>query len=366
MVARDFFKSPFFLLLLCFFCLGLVQVFSSSFITAQESLGNGYFYLARQFIFMIFGMLLAFLIYYIEDDIFIKFGWIIWLIAGVAVALTLIPGLGVKVGGATRWLPIAFGIRLEPSEFLKLGFCFWLASLFGAKSTVGFDRITWPWLSFLTLVPFLLVLQQPDFGTFAILVLLFFVVVFALGLRIKWVAISLATLVPVFYFLVMSVGYRRQRILAYLDPWIDPQGRGYQVIQSMVTFSRGGFFGEGIGRGQGKLFFLPEAHTDFTFSVFGEEWGLVGVGFLMFLYFLIPVMGLKLLNRVDTLFQKVLVLSITSMVTFSAIINMGVVLGLLPTKGLTLPFLSYGGSSIVMLSLAFGILIRYERRATLS
>jgi cell division protein FtsW len=178
----------------------------------------------------------------------------------------------------------------------------------------------------------------------------------------KWIAILISAVLPLFYFLVMNVGYRRERILAYLDPWIDAKGRGYQVIQSMVTFSRGGFVGEGLGRGQGKLFFLPEAHTDFTFAVFGEEWGFWGVVILVGLYFLIPVYGFRLFQKLDEKFKKVLILSITIMVTFSAVINMGVSLGLLPTKGLTLPFLSYGGSSIIMLSLAFGLLIRYERQ----
>jgi cell division protein FtsW len=164
----------------------------------------------------------------------------------------------------------------------------------------------------------------------------------------------------------MSVGYRRQRILAYLDPWIDPQGKGYQVIQSMVTFSRGGIFGEGLGYGQGKLFFLPEAHTDFTFAVFGEEWGFIGVFFLLGLYFLIPLFGLKLSNKIENLYKKILVLSLVMMMTFSSLINIGVSLGILPTKGLTLPFLSYGGSSLIMLSLAFGLLIRYERQEHLT
>jgi cell division protein FtsW len=130
----------------------------------------------------------------------------------------------------------------------------------------------------------------------------------------------------------------------------------------MVTFSRGGLFGEGFGYGQGKLFFLPEAHTDFTFAVFGEEWGFLGVLFLLGLYFLIPLLGLKLSNKIENRYRKILVLSLVMMITFSVLINIGVSLGLLPTKGLTLPFLSYGGSSLIMLSLAFGVLIRFERQ----
>jgi len=312
---------------------------------------------------MAVGICLAFFTYSIKKDIFVRYGWFLWVFAAIGVVLTLIPGIGVKVGGAARWLPIMGGLRFEPGEFLKLGFCFWLASLFDSDSTEIFSRLKWYWVVVLTMVPLGLLLRQPDFGTFAILIMIFFAVVFAMGLKVKWIIISISLVLPIFYFLVMSVGYRRERILAYLDPWLDPQGRGYQVIQSMVTFSRGGFWGEGLGQGQGKLFFLPEAHTDFTFAVFGEEWGFWGVILLVGLYFLIPVHGFKLFQKVDTKFKKVLVLSIVIMVTLSAIINMGVSLGLLPTKGLTLPFLSYGGSSMIMLSFAFGLLIRYERQA---
>jgi cell division protein FtsW len=346
--------------------MGLVQVYSSSYFQADENFGNGYFYLIRQVGFVISGSLIAFGIFKIKEDIFVKYGWWIWILGSVALALTLIPGLGIKVGGASRWLPLFAGLRFEPGEFLKLGFCFWLAALFSSKETVGFHRLNWYSLLLLTMAPFGLILIQPDFGTFSILVLLFLVVVFALGLKIKCLILTLSTIIPVFYFLVMSVGYRRQRILAYLDPWIDPQGKGYQVIQSMVTFSRGGIFGEGLGYGQGKLFFLPEAHTDFTFAVFGEEWGFIGVFFLLGLYFLIPLFGLKLSNKIENLYKKILVLSLVMMMTFSSLINIGVSLGILPTKGLTLPFLSYGGSSLIMLSLAFGLLIRYERQEHLT
>jgi len=363
MRVHEFFKSPFALLLITFFFLGLVQVYSSSFFHAEENLGNGYFYLVRQTFFVCFGFTLAYFIYAVKTDFFVKYGWALWLFSSFAVLLTLVPGIGVKVGGASRWLPIVPGLRLEPGEFLKLGFCFWLAAIFGPQSTVGFTKLNWYSVLTITLAPFGLLLFQPDFGTFSILVLIFFAVVFALGLKMKWFFISLSLVAPVFYFLVMNVGYRRQRILAYLDPWVDAQGRGYQVIQSMVTFSRGGLLGEGLGHGQGKLFFLPEAHTDFTFAVFGEEWGLVAVVLLLGLYFLIAFLGLKLCNKIEDRFKKILVLSIVMMITLSAMINMGVSLGLLPTKGLTLPFLSYGGSSLLSLSMAFGLLIRYERQA---
>jgi cell division protein FtsW len=362
---RVFFKSPFFLILLTFYCLGLIQVFSSSYFLAQETFDHGFFYFFRQAIFILLGLSLAFCVYFFKGHFFEKYGWLLWLGSCILVLLTLVPGFGVKVGGASRWLSLGGGFRVEPSEFLKLGFCFWLASLFDPQRTKGFSKIPWYGKFFLTLLPFVLLLFQPDFGSFAVLVLLFISTVFVMGLKLKWFLMTAGFVLPLFYFLVMTVEYRKQRVLSYLDPWLDPQGRGYQVIQSMATFSRGGWWGEGFGQSQGKLFFLPEAHTDFTFAIFGEEWGFLGVVGLLSLYFLIPFFGFKKIKSFPLGYPQILGFCCLMMVTLSALINMGVSLGLLPTKGLTLPFLSYGGSSLMMLSLAFGLLIRYERQSSL-
>jgi cell division protein FtsW len=166
---------------------------------------------------------------------------------------------------------------------------------------------------------------------------------------------------PAFYLLVMRVPYRRDRVLGFLDPWADPEQKGFQVIQSMLSFHSGGITGAGLGQGQGKLFFLPEAHTDFTLAVFGEEMGYVGFLCLLTLYGYVVLRGFQISLKCESIFRKALALGISMTFGLSVFINAGVVMGLLPTKGLTLPFLSYGGSSIVTLCFMFGLLLNLER-----
>ncbi|MGE3757541.1 MAG: FtsW/RodA/SpoVE family cell cycle protein, partial [Pseudobdellovibrionaceae bacterium] len=172
---------------------------------------------------------------------------------------------------------------------------------------------------------------------------------------------ALAIAIPAFYILVMSVPYRRARVLGFLDPWSDPESKGFQVIQSMLSFHSGGLTGVGLGQGQGKLFFLPEAHTDFTLAVLGEEMGFVGFILLMFLYGFIVFKGFQIAIRTGSPFRKAVALGLTMTFALTVFINVGVVLGILPTKGLTLPFLSYGGSSLLTKSLMFGFLLAIER-----
>lgn len=210
-------------------------------------------------------------------------------------------------------------------------------------------------------VPVFLLLKQPDFGSFAIIVLVGFSILFAFGLKWRWIALAAGTIAPAFYFLVMNVDYRRARILSFLDPWADPASRGFQVIQSMLSFHSGGITGVGLGQSQGKLFFLPEAHTDFTVAILGEELGFLGFTAILLIYGFIIFRGIQLSIKSEDVFSKTAALGITMTFAFSVFINVGVALGMLPTKGLTLPFLSYGGSSLVVLSLMFGILINIER-----
>jgi cell division protein FtsW len=168
-------------------------------------------------------------------------------------------------------------------------------------------------------------------------------------------------MVPAFYLLVMRVPYRRARVLAFMDPWADPEQKGFQVIQSMLSFHSGGVTGAGLGQGQGKLFFLPEAHTDFTLAVMGEEIGFIGVVLVLALYGYVVMRGFQIAIRCENPFRKALALGISMTFALSIFINCGVVMGLLPTKGLTLPFLSYGGSSLMTLCLMFGLLLNIEK-----
>jgi cell division protein FtsW len=351
-------------LLLAIFTLigiGLVQVYSSSFIFAVESRGDALYFFKRQFAFSILAIAVMIATANVPSRWLEKFGWILWPIAAIGIIATMVPGLGVRAGGAARWLKIPGGFVFEPSELLKISIGLLLATYFSRRAEV-LGKWEWPLKAILFVAPLVLVLKQPDFGTFTICAFVFFATLFAYGLRWRYIVAMVSVAVPSFYFLVMSVPYRRARILAFLDPWSDPEQKGFQVIQSMLSFQSGGLMGAGLGQGQGKLFFLPEAHTDFTLAVLGEEMGFLGFIFVFALYGYLVFRALQLAARSEERYPRVLALCLSLTFAFSVFINAGVVLGLLPTKGLTLPFLSYGGSSLIMVCFMFGLLLNIERR----
>ncbi|WP_413612581.1 putative lipid II flippase FtsW [Bdellovibrio sp. HCB-110] len=352
-------SSSLFLAIITLLGIGLVQVYSSSFIFAIESYGDGLFFFKRQLIFALiaFGVLIGTIhipFRYIE-----KYGWALWFVATLGVLATYVPGLGVRVGGAMRWIQLPMGIRFEPGELLKIAFSVWFASLLVRRENF-LARVKWHWLLVAMILPLGLLLKQPDFGTFAIILMVGVTLLFAFGLQWKYIIASFAVLIPAFYFLVMSVPYRRARVLAFLDPWSDPAQKGFQVIQSMLSFHSGGLTGVGLGQGQGKLFFLPEAHTDFTLAVFGEEMGFIGFVMILALYGFVVFRGIQIAVKAEEPFKKSLALGLSVTFGLSVFINAGVVMGLLPTKGLTLPFLSYGGSSLVSLCFLFGLILNIE------
>lgn len=350
------FNSRILLLVFGLLGFGLIQVYSTSFIFSQENFGDGMYFFKRQSLFAALGFAGIMILRRLPLSLLLNWGWLLWLMASLGVVLTLVPGLGVAKGGAYRWIPVGFGFDFEPSELLKVTLPFMIYRYF---------RIQWKELTpgniffrlFVLFAPILLLLKQPDFGSFTICCTVLFLMVFLMGLpwRIIFTAITFA--VPVFYFLVMTVPYRRARISAFLNPWENPESQGFQLIQSLLSFRAGGLGGVGLGDGQGKLFFLPAAHTDFTLSVLGEELGFVGFflllmvfGYLIFLI-LSQSFSLKDQNR------KVLATGLSLVFCLSVIINICVSLGLLPTKGLTLPFLSYGGCSLLMNCFLFGLLL---------
>ncbi|XGC80263.1 putative lipid II flippase FtsW [Bdellovibrio bacteriovorus] len=352
-------SSSLFLAIIALLGIGLVQVYSSSFIFAIESYGDGLFFFKKQLIFALLAFAVLVGTIHIPFRYIEKYGWLMWFAASLGVAATFIPGLGVKVGGAIRWIQLPLGVRMEPGEVLKISFSLWFASLLVRKENY-LARIKWHWLVLFMLAPLGLLLKQPDFGTFAIILMVAVTLLFAFGLQWKYIFASLAVMIPAFYFLVMSVPYRRARVLAFLDPWADPASKGFQVIQSMLSFHSGGLTGVGLGQGQGKLFFLPEAHTDFTMAVLGEEMGFVGFVLILALYGFVVFRGIQIAVKAEETFKRALALGLSVTFGLSVFINAGVVMGLLPTKGLTMPFLSYGGSSLVSLCFMFGLILNIE------
>jgi cell division protein FtsW len=353
-------SSNLFLALITLVGLGLVQVYSSSYIFAYENYGDGLFFLKKQILFTLIGFAVFFAAFSVRLEWIEKLSWTFWVGSVGMVALTLIPGIGVRVGGAVRWIQLPFGFRFEPAELLKVSLVFYLSTiLFSGKNFISqrslFIRFT------LLALPFGLLLRQPDFGSFTILFVTAVSLFFLSGISWRWIVSGAAVSVPLFYFLVMKSDYRRARIMAFLDPWSDPERKGFQVIQSMLSFHSGGATGAGLGNGQGKLFFLPEAHTDFTLAVFGEELGFIGLVVLMALYGYIVFRIFQIGILTKSLFFKSICIGGGVLFGLNFLINAGVTMGLFPTKGLTLPFLSYGGSSLVVFMFLFGILVNVEK-----
>lgn len=345
--------------------LGVVQVYTSSYIFAIESRGDGLYFVKRQFLFAGIAFTLMGAIAFTPWRWIERLGWLLWPMAGLGVAMTLIPGLGVRAGGAARWVNLPGANVFEPAELVKVALPLFLATLISRRGVwlQHLKPLPRQFIMFTLLAaPLALVLKQPDFGTFAISSATIFSVLFVFGLPWVWIASSAAIAAPAFFVLVMQVPYRRARVMTFLDPWSVSDSKGFQVIQSMLSLRTGGLTGKGLGEGQGKLFFLPEAHTDFTLAVLGEEMGFIGIVLLLSLYGYCLLRAFRLASRSEDTFRRALATGLAAVFGLSVFVNVGVAMGLLPTKGLTLPFLSYGGSSAVMSGVLFGLLLALERQ----
>ena len=272
--------------------------------------------------------------------------------------LVFIPGLGRAAGGATSWLKLG-GFSLQPSELAKLSLCLYLAYSM-AKNRDSMDRFS------VGLLPHLIIgggmvgltVLQRDLGMSAILFILLLLILFLGGARIKQLTGLAVTVAAAGVFLILIAPYRIQRIAAYTDPWADPKGTGFQIIHSFLAFGTGGLFGAGLGQSHQRLGYLPEPHTDFIFAILGEEVGFVGVVAVVALFILLAYRGFHWAAKAGEPFQRYLALGMTLIIVVQALVNMMVVLGLMPTTGVTLPFISYGGTSLVVNLAAAGILMR--------
>ena len=336
---------------------GVIMVYSASAVRALELYGDSYYFLKRSLCFTGLGLVGLFAASACHYHFYRRFIYIFLFASLILLGLVFIPGIGITIGGATRWIKIGmFGF--QPSEFAKLVMILFLAYSLEKKSArmrslaVGIV----PHVLVMTAVSGIILLQR-DFGAAVIIAMITWMMLFVAGARLRYLGGILATLLPLVILLIAKAPYRRQRILAFLNPWNDQYGSGFQMIQSFVAFNEGGLFGQGLGQGQQKLFYLPDAHTDFIFSVVGEELGLLGVFFIMGLFLFFCYRGFRISLQAPDLFGRYIALGITGLIGIQALLNMGVVMGLLPTKGLVLPFLSYGGSSVVMFLIAVGILL---------
>jgi cell division protein FtsW len=342
--------------------LGVAHVYSASFIFAIEQYNDGLYFFRRQLMFSLLAVATLILGAKLPWRFWPRIGLGVFLLAVIGVGLTYVPGLGVRLGGAHRWLQLPLGLRLEPSEFLKMTFPFVVAFLLH-RHNEGKPGAGWFTASVMTALPLFMVLKQPDFGTFVICTLVLFALWFSYGLKWQYVIAGVGVASVAFYSLIIYAPYRMARLQAFLDPWADPEKKGFQVIQSMLSFYSGGVTGAGIGQGQGKLFFLPEAHTDFTLAVLAEETGFFGLLIVLGVYGFIAFRGFQISARTRNLYAQIVALGITITFSLSFIFNAAVAMGLLPTKGLALPFLSYGGSALLANAVALSILLSIDRQS---
>jgi cell division protein FtsW len=336
---------------------GAVMVYSTSFIIAMKKFGDEYFFVKKHVAFAILGLVLFVVFSRIPYHLYKKLTYPIFIGAVILLACIFIPGMGHKVGGATRWLRIA-GISFQPSEFAKVAVIIFLAYSLEAKQEVikNFSLGFLPNILIPSIV-IVMILAQPDLGSAVTLCALVFILCFVAGVRWLHLGGILAMAAPMLYLVVLSYPYMMQRLMTFIDPWKDPYGAGFQIIQSFLAFGSGGIWGLGLGEGRQKLFYLPEAHTDFIFSVIGEELGLIGVAAIIVLYAIFFISGVRVAARAKDLFGTYLALGLTLMITLQATVNMAVVMGILPSKGLPLPLISYGGSSLVVSLISVGIIL---------
>lgn len=333
--------------------LGVVMVYSSSFIYAKETFGDSAHYLYRQLGFITAGAIGAFIISKTKISFWVKYGWMAHLFVFFLILLTFVPGVGLSVKGARRWLSLG-GLTLQPAEFVKYSLIFVSISFFDYFSKRDWQQnLVQACVIFLPLV---MVVLQPDFGTFSIgcMVVAFCCYLSSFPRKYFYSCLVAGALgiIPI----LLAQPYRVKRLFTYLDPWKNPQTSGFQIIQSYLAFANGSFFGQGLGNSNEKLFYLPEAHNDFIFSVIGEELGFFGVFIVVLLFLSLIYQGLRICLKLKD--QKIFILctSIIFIIGLQSALNMGVVLGLLPTKGLNLPFISAGGSSMMANFFAVGIL----------
>lgn len=344
--------------------MGIVMVFSSSAVLAQENYHDSYFYLKKQFMFVSMGLVLMFVTKSIPYKLYWKMIYPVLGTVFVLLITVLLIGTGGQGGeGVRRWIKIGF-FSVQPSEFAKLTIVIFVSYALAKKreKVREFGKGFLPILA-ISGIFILLIVAQKDLGSAFVLGAIVFFMLFVAGTRMAYLGLAIVATMPVLYYLIFAVDFRRKRMLAFLDPWRYQLDTGFQIIQSFVAFKSGGFTGVGLGEGKQKLFYLPEAHTDFIFSVLGEELGLLGVLFVIALFIFFISRGLLISLKTKDLFGLYLAFGITCLIGVQAFFNMGVVMGLLPTKGLALPFISYGGSSMLANMMAVGILLNISSQS---
>jgi cell division protein FtsW len=337
--------------------LGMAMIFTSSTLVAQSQYNDAYFYIKRQGIYVLLGLGVLFLGRSINYHHYKRWVYHILLLSLISLVLVFVPGIGGKVRGAARWLRLG-PLTLQPSEFAKLALVLFMAYSLARKQ----EKIKYFAIGFLPHMVvaglfIALILKEPDFGTSVTLAAIVFIMLFVGGTRVTHILLALSACIPLGVMMVLRDPKKFARILSFLDPWKHGQDVGYQLKQSLLAIGSGGLWGLGPGQSRAKLFYLPDSHTDFILAIFSEELGFLGIVLVLALFTILICRGIRVSLKAPDSFGSFLALGLTLMIALPALINMGVVSGILPTKGLSLPFLSYGGSGLLVNLLAVGILL---------
>ena len=339
---------------------GCVMIYSASAVSAAETGGNPYHYLLKQVAALAVGGLAAFAVYRTDYRRFAK-PWVVYGLYAGALGLCVVALFRPPINAARRWIPLG-PLTLQPSEMLKITLVLVLAYQINRQTRVtgNPERALLPGLVFTALAA-IVVVREPDLGTATCYVLLCAVLMWIAGVRARMFWLGAAALLPILAALVLSAGYRRTRILTFLNPEADPLRAGFQAVQSLIAVGTGGLLGNGLGSGRQKLFFLPYPHTDFIFAIVGEELGFVGSMAVVLAFGVVAWRGFRAARRAPDSFAALLAAGATAMLVVQAAINVSVVLCLMPTKGIPLPFVSYGGSSLVASWIAGGLILNVSQ-----
>jgi cell division protein FtsW len=346
-------------------CASVVMVYSASAVIAMERYHQPNLFLFKQATWVLLGLAVMPIVMRIDYRNY-RQPLVIWTALGIAVLALVGVLFGPRINGARRWFGVA-GVGVQPSELAKVAVIFFVAAILERRME-RIDDLKYSLLPIAVVVGGVvgLVLLQPDLGTALSILIIASAMVFAAGINYQYIVGLALVSLPAAYVVLVSADYRRRRLTVFLNPWEDPLGDGFQVIQSLIAVGTGGVFGRGLMAGVQKLFYLPYPETDFIYAVIGEELGLVGATIVLACFCVIAWRGLRTALRAPDRFGAFLALGLTAMVAFQAFFNMSVVLGLLPTKGIPLPFVSFGGSSLLISMVGMGILLNVSQHASTS
>ena len=348
-------------LVLLLISIGVVMIYSASGMYALNETGDAAYFLNRHLLFLVMGFIGLIFMMGIDYQLLRKYAKPLILLAILLLALVLIPGIGKASFGARRWFKVGV-FHLQPSEFAKLAMLIYVADFLARKKYLIKDFLK----GFLPLMMVmgltcLLIVKQPDLGSSVLIAIIVLIMIYIAGGRIWHIGLLALLALPALYYLIAKVPYRLKRIIAFLDPWQDSQGIGFQLTQSQIALGSGGLFGLGLGHSKQKLFYLPAAHTDFILSIIGEELGLLGTLAVVILFSIFIWQGVRIAKRISDPFGYFLCIGIVSLIGLQAVVNIGVSIGAFPTKGLPLPFISYGGSALIFNMMAVGLLLNISR-----